>query len=346
MNQSGNVRSGSFSHSGEEESTAPVLQAPVPLSVGTELGPSHPMTMAMRRSSLVIEGDGVTRALLRPFIPHALDVALHVAFDYQSITLGMTYDSVRVLVYYFYSSYKILFRPLAAPERHNIYRRLVTAFGVPQQGILEHLAARCAIRCLQQSAKSSPHPAHDAESMNQSGNVRSGSFSHSGEEESTAPVLQAPVPLSVGTELGPSHPMTMAMRRSSLVIEGDGVTRALLRPFIPHALDVALHVAFDYQSITLGMTYDSVRVLVYYFYSSYKILFRPLAAPERHNIYRRLVTAFGVPQQGILEHLAARCAIRCLQQSAKPRERTSPQHQEEVGVTLTVSTALPGTTGR
>ncbi|KAL7700669.1 hypothetical protein NQL31_007148 [Lotmaria passim] len=90
----------------------------------------------------------------------------------------------------------------------------------------------------------------------------------------------------------------------------------------------------------------SVRVLVYYFYSSYKILFRPLAAPERHNIYRRLVTAFGVPQQGILEHLAARCAIRCLQQSAKPRERTSPQHQEEVGVTLTVSTALPGTTGR
>ena len=174
-------------------------------------------------------------------------------------------------------------------------------------------------------AASSPHPAHDAESMNQSGNVRSGSFSHSGEEESTAPVLQAPVPLSVGTELGPSHPMTMAMRRSSLVIEGDGVTRALLRPFIPHALDVALHVAFDYQSITLGMTYDSVRVLVYYFYSSYKILFRPLAAPERHNIYRRLVTAFGVPQQGILEHLAARCAIRCLQQSAKLRQLEVPR---------------------
>ncbi|KAL7700668.1 hypothetical protein NQL31_007147 [Lotmaria passim] len=174
-------------------------------------------------------------------------------------------------------------------------------------------------------AASSPHPAHDAESMNQSGNVRSGSFSHSGEEESTAPVLQAPVPLSVGTELGPSHPMTMAMRRSSLVIEGDGVTRALLRPFIPHALDVALHMAFDYQSITLGMTYDSVRVLVYYFYSSYKILFRPLAAPERHNIYRRLVTAFGVPQQGILEHLAARCAIRCLQQSAKLRQLEVPR---------------------
>jgi hypothetical protein len=87
----------------------------------------------------------------------------------------------------------------------------------------------------------------------------------------------------------------------------------LLRPAITVQADHLLRTVFDRQAVALDVSYDSVRVLVYYFYSSYKILFRPLAAPERHNIYRRLVTAFGVPQQGILEHLAARCAIRFLQ---------------------------------
>ncbi|KAG5485465.1 hypothetical protein LSCM1_07549 [Leishmania martiniquensis] len=106
-------------------------------------------------------------------------------------------------------------------------------------------------------------------------------------------------------------------KRRLVLIEADAVTRALLQPLIPRSLDVALRVAFDYQSITLSVRYDEVRVLVYYFYSSYKILFRPLAAPELHNIFRRLMTAFGVPQQGILEHLAARVAIQWLSQVRK-----------------------------
>ncbi|CAG9569642.1 conserved hypothetical protein [Leishmania major strain Friedlin] len=87
----------------------------------------------------------------------------------------------------------------------------------------------------------------------------------------------------------------------------------LLRPAISTQSDLLLRTVFDRQAVALDLSYDSVRVLVYYFYSSYKILFRPLAAPELHNIYRRLMTAFGVPQQGILEHLAARCATRFLQ---------------------------------
>ncbi|KPA77510.1 hypothetical protein ABB37_06895 [Leptomonas pyrrhocoris] len=184
----------------------------------------------------------------------------------------------------------------------------------------------------------SPHPVHEvvagsgavarreAGSQNPLCGVRIGGSFHSSEEEmmeatsSAVPGSSLPNFGSSSSEVGVSG--TTAVERVSLVIQGDGVTRALLRPVIPHALDVALHVAFDYQAITLGMSYNSMRVLVYYFYSSYKILFRPLAAPERHNIYRRLVTAFGVPQQGILEHLAARCAIRCLQHSSKQRQLT------------------------
>ncbi|KAG5485466.1 hypothetical protein LSCM1_07550 [Leishmania martiniquensis] len=117
-----------------------------------------------------------------------------------------------------------------------------------------------------------------------------------------------------------SNGATTMLRLNSFAFQGDAVTRALLQPLIPRSLDVALRVAFDYQSITLSVRYDEVRVLVYYFYSSYKILFRPLAAPERHNIFRRLVTAFGVPQQGILEHLAARCSIRYVQNRSKSRQ--------------------------
>ncbi|KAG5510537.1 hypothetical protein JKF63_06834 [Porcisia hertigi] len=87
----------------------------------------------------------------------------------------------------------------------------------------------------------------------------------------------------------------------------------LLRPAISSKSDGLLRAVFDRQAVALDVSYDSVRVLVYYFYFSYKILFRPLAAPELHNIYRRLMASFGVPHQGILEHLAARCAIRFLQ---------------------------------
>ncbi|KPI86299.1 hypothetical protein ABL78_4646 [Leptomonas seymouri] len=177
----------------------------------------------------------------------------------------------------------------------------------------------------------------DAESQNAVGNVHSGSFFHSSEEEaveaasSSVPAPSLPNFGSSSSEVGISG--ANVMERGVFVIQGDGVTRALLRPVIAHALDVALHAAFDYQSITLDVSYDSVRVLVYYFYSSYKILFRPLAAPERHNIYRRLVTAFGVPQQGILEHLAARCAIRCLQHSAKLRQTATQRQRGNAGTT-------------
>ncbi|AIN95947.1 hypothetical protein LPMP_090310 [Leishmania panamensis] len=123
-------------------------------------------------------------------------------------------------------------------------------------------------------------------------------------------VVQSRIIVECKTDLSPEQPRVE-------LIEADAVTRALLQPFITRSLDVALRAAFDYQFITLDIRYDEVRVLVYYFYSSYNILFRPLAAPERHNIFRRLVTAFGVPQQGILEHLAARGAMQWLSQVRK-----------------------------
>ncbi|KAG5486014.1 hypothetical protein LSCM4_06720 [Leishmania orientalis] len=130
--------------------------------------------------------------------------------------------------------------------------------------------------------------------------------------------LHAEQQVVVSSQLIVERATASSPKRPCLVlIEADSVTRALLQPLIPRALDVALRVAFDYQSITLNVRYDEVRVLVYYFYSSYKILFRPLAAPERLNIFRRLVTAFGVPQQGILEHLAARAAVQWLSQVRK-----------------------------
>lgn len=60
--------------------------------------------------------------------------------------------------------------------------------------------------------------------------------------------------------------------------------------------------------------------MVYYFYCSFKLLFRPLAVPERNNLYRRFITAFGVPMKGILYHLAARCTIRYLQQQQEQND--------------------------
>jgi hypothetical protein len=187
-------------------------------------------------------------------------------------------------------------------------------------------------------------PLRETDGQSRSTNTRSSASSYSeeaelvGEDATTVPATPMPYFESSSSEVGATNSGTTGLLRGSFVIQGDGVTRALLRPVIPHALDVALHIAFDYQSITLGMSYASARVLVYYFYSSYKILFRPLAAPERHNIYRRLVTAFGVPQQGILEHLAARCAIRCLQQSAKLR-LLATQRRPQDAVAVLVSGA-------
>ncbi|CAM41771.1 conserved hypothetical protein [Leishmania braziliensis MHOM/BR/75/M2904] len=156
--------------------------------------------------------------------------------------------------------------------------------------------------------------------------------SSSGPSENNGNELLSVRSLSMGTPLqyiggsfdNASNGTTKTVPVNSFAFQGDAVTRALLQPFITRSLDVALRAAFDYQSITLDIRYDSVRVLVYYFYSSYKILFRPLAAPERHNIFRRLVTAFGVPQQGILEHLAARCVIRYVQHRLKAYHSTLP----------------------
>ncbi|CBZ24188.1 conserved hypothetical protein [Leishmania mexicana MHOM/GT/2001/U1103] len=118
----------------------------------------------------------------------------------------------------------------------------------------------------------------------------------------------------------------------------------LLRPAISTQSDLLLRAVFDRQAVALDLSYDSVRVLVYYFYSSYKILFRPLAASELHNIYRRLMTAFGVPQQGILEHLAARCATRFLQRHEETQTLLwDQQHRLQVHIRSPSATAATAT---
>nr|CCC95797.1 unnamed protein product [Trypanosoma congolense IL3000] len=95
--------------------------------------------------------------------------------------------------------------------------------------------------------------------------------------------------------------------------EGDFVTEALMRPWVPHALDTHLCVLFEQYSLLLDFSYESVRNVIYYFYIAYKELFTPLAGPERTNLFNRFVTAFGVPHQNILESLAVRCALRYIQ---------------------------------
>ncbi|EPY21712.1 hypothetical protein AGDE_13840 [Angomonas deanei] len=112
-------------------------------------------------------------------------------------------------------------------------------------------------------------------------------------------------------------------------VEGDEVTRQILNPVIPIYVDKALSKAFDHQATMLDTEYGTVRVIMYYFFASFKLLFQPLAAPERANIYHRLISAFGVPQQNILEHLAARCTLRYIQQNegntTSERQSTSTQ---------------------
>lgn len=88
----------------------------------------------------------------------------------------------------------------------------------------------------------------------------------------------------------------------------------LLHPSIPVWLNTTLRTAYESHAFDVDFSYDSVRVIVYFFFTGFKLLFKPLAAQERANIYGRLVTAFGIPRQNTLEHLAARCTIRLLQQ--------------------------------
>ncbi|RNF02052.1 uncharacterized protein Tco025E_08463 [Trypanosoma conorhini] len=101
--------------------------------------------------------------------------------------------------------------------------------------------------------------------------------------------------------------------------EGDIVTEALRRPTIPTFVDAHLRAVFEQQSVILDFNYNSVRTVVFYFYSAFKLLLKPLAAPERNNIFRRLVTAFGIPNENILEHLAVRCVLRYIRQSDEAR---------------------------
>ncbi|EPY21722.1 hypothetical protein AGDE_13827 [Angomonas deanei] len=145
----------------------------------------------------------------------------------------------------------------------------------------------------------------------------------------SGPLLTAPPPLegvsrpSSSLPFNPSASASAGDVRSSSVPSGedsrDTPINSLLRPSIPKWLDKALRSAFEHQAIALDISYDSVRLMVFYFFASYKLLFRPLSAAERANIHRRLSVAFGVPQQNILDHLAARCTIRYLQQYEEAR---------------------------
>eukprot|EP00796_Vickermania_ingenoplastis_P007069 gene7069-5007_t len=99
----------------------------------------------------------VNNSLIEPRISTSLATALRTAFDEQGVTVEIGYDSVRVLVYYFYAFFKILFKPLAAPQRSNIYMRLITAFGLRQEALLENLAVNCTIRYLQQQEEANTY---------------------------------------------------------------------------------------------------------------------------------------------------------------------------------------------
>ncbi|KEG09458.1 hypothetical protein DQ04_05191040 [Trypanosoma grayi] len=120
-------------------------------------------------------------------------------------------------------------------------------------------------------------------------------------------------------ELGAGLTVTSPKLRDKRPHDGDFLTEALLHPKIPTSLDMHLRAVFEQQSVVLDLSYDSVRTIVFYFHSSFKLLLKPLAGPERSNIFRRFVSAFGVPRQNILEHLAVRCALRHIQQLEETR---------------------------
>jgi hypothetical protein len=80
---------------------------------------------------------------------------------------------------------------------------------------------------------------------------------------------------------------------------------------VPQAVHQSLKKVFDYQAIvTPDMEYDALKGLFATFFLAYQVLFIPFAEVERKNIFRRLVSLFGVPQSGeVLENLAVRCAM-------------------------------------
>lgn len=100
----------------------------------------------------------------------------------------------------------------------------------------------------------------------------------------------------------------------SVTSKGDFITEALMRPWIPNALNTHFRVLFEQYSLFLDFSYESVRTVIFYFYIAYKELLKPLAGPERTNLFNRFVIAFGVPPQSVLEALAVRCALRHIQQ--------------------------------
>lgn len=70
---------------------------------------------------------------------------------------------------------------------------------------------------------------------------------------------------------------------------------------------------FEYQNFQSSdvFKYESLKGVFAAFYLAFFTMFRPFADVERRNIYRRLVTLFGVPPAGgdVVEHLAVRCVL-------------------------------------
>ncbi|CCW62207.1 unnamed protein product [Phytomonas sp. EM1] len=89
---------------------------------------------------------------------------------------------------------------------------------------------------------------------------------------------------------------------------------SIQHPPIQDSLDAALRTAFEHQAVALDISYESVRVLMYFFFQSLRILFKPLMKAEKINVFERLAAALGISQQGTLENLAARCVIQYMQQ--------------------------------
>lgn len=94
---------------------------------------------------------------------------------------------------------------------------------------------------------------------------------------------------------------------------------ALLHPAVPLWMNVTLRAAYEHQALDVDISYDSVRILVYYFFVNYKLLFWPLGTQERASIYKRLTAVFGVPQHNTLEHLAAQCSLHYMKYNEEAR---------------------------
>lgn len=93
-------------------------------------------------------------------------------------------------------------------------------------------------------------------------------------------------------------------------LSGDGSALYLDSSSVPPWLDRALRRIYDRHSLYLRpFPWPVIKIIIYYFYFGYALLFQPLAPRERDNIAQCLATAFGVPQAGLYEHLAVRCAM-------------------------------------